>query len=444
MSLPQFGRHASDILATYKHFLIYAQGDRSRFYLDLFTVLGAVITNTAMIWLMGKPLSLIQQGQYDELTLVIIMFVIVVLINQSMQYTGGWLTKWLGLQFIGRTRNALLTRLLYLSFPVVEQTSRGDILARLSNDIEQISHVVVETRIMLFSHVLTLSFYISMLFWINTTLALIALATTPLFFLQQRYFSTRRRHATENLLKRGGVLMGFEEQSLANLRGISSNRSESLVSGLHARTYEKARKWAMRERSLDVGFMVSFTVLIYAVGLLIVLMGVELIKTDTILIGSLVSFLLYLGYLTVPVRGIADAFFQATGNVAAAERVLHMLEQKEAVIEKENAKSLVIDKGNIEIDNLEFAYPDSQPLFHKVDINIPGGATIALVGPSGSGKSTFATLLLRFYDPASGRINIDGQDLRDVSLASLRDNIAVVWQSPFLIVDTIRANLLVA
>lgn len=238
--------------------------------------------------------------------------------------------------------------------------------------------------------------------------------------------------------------MGLEEQSLANLRGISSNRSESLVSGLHARAYEKARKWAMRERSLDVGFMVSFTVLIYAVGLLIVLMGVELIKSDAILVGSLVSFLLYLGYLTVPVRGIADAFFQATGNVAAAERVLQMLKQKETITEKENAKSLSVSQGSIELVDVAFSYPNSQILFQKVDINIPGGATIALVGPSGSGKSTFATLLLRFYDPTHGRVSIDGQDLREVSLASLRDNIAVVWQSPFLIVDTIRANLLMA
>jgi ABC-type multidrug transport system fused ATPase/permease subunit len=423
--------------------MAYARPDRFRFGLDVFTIVIAVVTNTAMIWLMGMPLSLIQAGEFDELGRVLLAFGVVIVVNQISQVTGGWLTNGLTLRFIGRVRNRVMEQILKVSFPVAGNVPKGDLLARLSNDIDLVSMALVQGRISLVSHVLTLNLYAFMLFWIDVRLALIALATTPIFFLQQRYFSPRKRKSTEEFLKANGNLLAMEEQNLSNLRGISSNQTESWVSKLHRRVFDKALKWGLRDRGLDVSFQVSFSFLIYAVGLLIVLLGSDSIKAGELQVGALVSFILYLGYLTGPVRGLAEVVFQAMGNLPAANRVLEVLDAQ-PVVEDVKDKKLKVSQGRIDVQGVGFAYPGGETIFKDVDLSIEGGSTVALVGPSGSGKSTFATMLMRFYDPQQGSICIDGTDIREVSIRSLRHNLAVVWQSPFLVNDTIRANLLMA
>jgi ABC-type multidrug transport system fused ATPase/permease subunit len=428
----------------YRRFVQYAFPDRRYFMLDIVTIIVAVVTNAAMIWLMGRPLSLIQSGDYDALPAVLTLFAFVLLVNQSMQMGGGWLTNWLGLRFIGRVRNAIMSRLLGLSFPVAGKVPRGDLLARLSNDVNRVSAVLVEARLMLVSHLLTLVLYTGMLFWIDVHLALAALATVPLFVLHQQFFSERKRRATEGFLRTNGELLAFEEQGLANLRGVSANAAEEQVTDRHQNIFAKACRWAVRERGLEVGFGVSFTVLMYSVGLMIVLFGVEGVREGAMPVGLLVSFLLYLGYLTVPVRGLADIVFQYTGNVPATQRILELMDAQPAVVDSHAGTALIVEKGQIDIEGVSFTYPGGARVLQNAQLKIHGGETVALVGPSGSGKSTLAALLLRFYDPQQGRILVDGQDLREVGIASVRENTAVVWQEPFVLNDTIRANLLMA
>lgn len=434
----------AELRQQYRRFVQYTVPDRRYFALDIISIVVAVITNAAMIWLMGRPLSLIQSGNYDALPTVLGLFALVLLVNQSAQLGGGWLTNWLGLRFIGRVRNAIMSQLFSLSFPVAGQIPRGDLLARLSNDVDRVGAILVNARLMLVSHVLTLILYTTMLFWIDVRLALIALATVPLFVLHQRFFSERKRRATEGFLQSNGKLLAFEEQGLANLRGVSANVAESQVTDRHQNVFAAACRWGVRERGLEVGFIVSFTVLMYSVGLMIVLFGVDSVRSDAMPVGLLVSFLLYLGYLTVPVRGLADITFQYVGNVPAAQRILEIMDAPPAVSDAFSTTELIVEKGQIDIKALSFAYPDGPRILHNAQLTIQGGETVALVGPSGSGKSTLATLLLRFYDPQQGCILVDGQDLRKVSIASVRHNMAVVWQEPFVLNDTIRANLLMA
>jgi len=428
----------------YGRFRKYGHPDKRYFMLDVASIVIAVATNTAMIWLMGQPLSLIQSGKYDELPMVLGLFAVVLLVNQAAQLGGGWLTNWLGLRFVGRLRNTIVSRLLYLSFPVAGRVPRGDLLTRLSGDVDRISAILVGARLMLVSHFLTLILYVSMLFWIDVNLALLALAAVPLFVLHQRFFSERKRRATEGFLQTNSKLLSFEEQGLANLRGVSANTAEDHVTAIHQKVFSRVSAWAVRERGLGVAFSVSFTLLIYLVGLMIALPGLEDVRNGAMPVGLLVSFLLYMGYLSMPVRGLAGIAFQYAGNVPAALRILELMDAQPAVKDKPVAPDLCVRQGQIDIDVVSFAYPGGATILRHAQVHIQGGETVALVGPSGSGKSTLATLLLRFYDPQQGRILIDGQDLREVSIASLRQNVAVVWQEPFVINDTIRANLLMA
>jgi len=428
----------------YQRFLLYTRPDNGYFLLDVVTIFLAVATNTAMIYLIGQPLTLIQQGNFDVLPAVLGSFAVVLLINQLVQYTGGRLTNWLTVSFIGRARNSIMSRILMLSFPVLSQFSRGDILARLSNDIDRISDVMVFARLMLVSHVLTLSFYVSMLFWINVRLALIASAVLPMFVLHQRIFSARKHIAAEAFLRANGKLLETEEQNLANLRGISGNTAEAEVTEKHHAIFDLAGRSLLRERNLSISFGISFTVLIYLVGLMVVLFGVTGVRNGDITVGLLVSFILYLGYLTVPVRGMSEIFFQFVGNAPAADRVLEVIDTNGSVNQNESAPDLAVKKGSIRFEQVTFYFQKGKPVLQNADVAIQGGETIALVGPSGSGKSTFASLLLRFYDPQQGKIRVDGQNLDEVNLASVRKNMAVVWQEGFVVNDTVRANLLLA
>ncbi len=429
---------------SYQRFTKFARPDRRYFWLNVLAIVVAVITNTAMIWLMGLPLSLVQLGDYNALLGVLGLFAVVLLINQTAQFCGGLLGNWLELHFIGRVRNALMTHLFFLSFPAAGRMALGDLLARLSNDVDRVSEIWVQARLMLISHVLTLILYIFMLFWINTGLALVAIVTLPLFILHQRTFSWRKRKAAEGFLLNNGKLLACEEQGLANLRGTSANNAESQMAGLHRKMFNKALVWSLRERGLEVGFEVSFTLLVYLVGLLVVLFGVREVSSGNMLVGQLVSFLLYLGYLTVPVRGIADLGFQLAGNQPAAERINEVFDDVPNIEDAPNAIGLNVPKGRIELDNVSFAYADDTPVLKNACVSISPGETVALVGPSGSGKSTLAALLLRFYDPQQGKILIDGQDLSTVTQHSIRHQVSIVWQDPFLISETVRANLLMA
>lgn len=431
-----------DIWPAYRPLLTYLKADRSLMAWDYFTIVIGVITNTAMIWLIGQPFNLLQQGKYDEVVHALLLFAVVVVINQAAQFIGGMLSNYIGFRTIGRMRNAILERVLLLSFPVINNMSRGDLLARLSTDVDKVKAVIFDALLFISSHVLTLCIYIFMLFWIDVQLALWALAISPLYLIHQRLFAPHKRKATEKFLEHNGKLMAFEEQALAHCKGISNFTAESYITKLHRKVFESARYWITREANINLLFGTAFTFMIYFTGLVIVLVGIEGIQEDRFGIGHLVSFILYLGYLTVPSRGMADIVFESLGSIAAAKRIQFIFQTSPRVTTLAQAQDLTIQSGEIEIENLSFAYDKQSFIYKNLNLTISGGETVALVGPSGVGKSTLSTLLARYYDPQHGSISIDNQSINAVTLPSLRNNITIVTQEPFLLSETIKANLI--
>ena len=428
----------------YRHFSPYAKPDAKFIALAVLTIIGLTATNTIMVWLIGIPFDHLHAERFDEVKQVLLWLILVVVVNQGFQLSSSLLVNWLGLRFVGRLRKAVLSQLMYVSVPGSAQLHRGDLLARLSNDVDNVQDMVLEVPFFLLSHLLTLLFYCGMLFWIDAYLAVVALIFVPLFVVHQRLFGWRKRKASQRFFHENGELLTFEEQTLANLRGISSVRAEVRMADRHEGVFEKARRWAMRMRFLDQGFEVTMAALIYLCGITIVFVGMERIQAQGLGIGALVSFLIYLGYLSVPVRGFAQAPMQCQGDLGAAERVLELFDLEPETRDIADAKQLLVSQGGIRFQNVSFAYKDDEPLFENLNLDISAGETIALVGASGAGKSTLARLLMRFHDPLQGSVLIDGVDIRQVTLDSLRDQFSVVWQNPFVINDTVRANLLLA
>lgn len=434
----------TSVLGAYRFLSPYRQVDRGFFAALILGAAALAASNTLLISLIGQPIDLLARGQFAQLTPVLGWIVGVVALNQVLSYFTTLGSNWLGLRFVGRVRVALLAHLVDLSVPVAGQYARGDVLTRLSADVDKTQNLAVELPFFMLSHLLTLLFYVAVLLWIDWRLALLAIAVIPLLVLHQRFFSNRKRMAAAGFLQKHAALTAREDEVLANLRDINVLNAQASVRRTHASAFAHAFEWALKERWLDAAFTASFAMLIYSGGLIIVYVGIQSIQTGAISIGQLVSFLLYLGYLSVPVRGLAQMPFLAQANVAATARISELFARQAVVLEKAEAIPLSVAKGRIDLDGVCFGYAPGVPVFENLSLHIAAGSTVALVGPSGAGKTTFAKLLLRFYDPERGKVSIDGSDLRTVTLNSLRQAVAVVWQNPLLFSDSIKNNLLLA
>lgn len=386
----------------YSRFIPYARSDSPFIALAVMAILGLTVANTVMVWLIGVPFDHLQAGRFDDVKAALLWLVLVVVINQGFQLFSTLLANWLGLRFVGRLRQALLRQLLYVSVAGVAQLHKGDLLARLSSDIDHVQEMVLEVPFFLISHLLTLIFYCAMLFWIDWYLALLALLFVPLFVIHQALFGLRKRVAAQRFFHESGELLTFEEQALSNLRGISSVSAEERMVQRHGILFERARHWGMKMRWLDQVFAVTLAALIYLCGITIVFAGIGRIEAGGLGIGAMVSFLLYLGYLSVPVRGFAQAPMQLQGSLGAAQRVVALFELKPETSDAAAARPLVVKKATLRLEGVGFAYPGGERLLDNVDLEIHAGETVALVGPSGAGKSTLARLLLRFHDPFRG------------------------------------------
>jgi len=405
-------------------------------------LLGITVANTTMIWYLGKTVNLLSNSAFDLLATTLSWLAILVVANQVMQFLYLYIFQFVYLRFVGRIRKAALLNIMHCSYPITTSFKKGDMMARITSDIDSLKTFILEAPLGFLSDVMVFIIYVLMLFWIDMELALVALALAPLFYFTQHALAPRKGVAARNYFKRNGELMAFEEQVIGNLRGISSFTAENRISDKHDSVFESARRWVLRMRTIDIIYDRIFTVLIYLAGVVIVYWGVMGIESGVLQVGTLVSFIVYLGYLSVPVRGIAQLPILLQGDMNAAQRVKDILECTPDIQTQNITDELKVERGEICFKDVCFQYqPTEKQVFDGVTETIKSGECVALVGPSGSGKSTFANLLLRFYDPQKGQITIDGTDIKSVTLESLRKNISIVWQEPFFINDTIRENL---
>ncbi|MDH5228853.1 MAG: ABC transporter ATP-binding protein/permease [Gammaproteobacteria bacterium] len=430
--------------AALRYFFPHLGCDRKWVLLLSVLIFLLALSNTVLLWWLGKPFDALSREAFDELPHLILVLVLIVCINQALHFCCTFFANWMGLRFVGRLRNRVMAYLLELGSAQAHGFSKGDVLARLSHDVDKVQNLVVEIPSFLISHAATSVLYIFMLFWIDWRLALIALAMLPVLFLHQRLFATPKRKAAEGFLAKNGDLLAHEEEVLNNITEVNAFNAEDRVGRHHQEKFAGAFTWAIKERWLDVSFSASFSLLTYFSAFLIVYMGIKSIEQGFIGLGELLSFILYLGYLAMPVRGFAQLPFQAQADRAAAQRVAEILVLEKICSRPANAPELLLKQGAIRSEAMVFAYPGQKKLFDAVSFEIQAGETIAVVGPSGSGKTTLIKLLAGFFVPQHGRILIDEQDISQVGLKSLRAALSIVWQQPLFFSDSIRNNLLLA
>jgi len=353
----------------------------------------------------------------------------------------GYMNHYGALHYVADLRTRLYSKYQQMSLRYFQRSRTGDLTGRVVNDAMEaevfIAHVIPEFII----NGLTFIGVGILILTINMKLALISLITIPLMFSITIWQSKRLSPLWRENSKVRGEVAGKVQENLLGMKEIQIfNRQEeekSNVSRLamkHTRTYMRASLFY--ETSLPV---LAFVTTLGTV--LVVILGGRLIATNEVSIADIIGFVAYLGMFYQPIKSFSNLVEMSGQAAAGLRRVYEVLEEEEEIQEKRNAVSLQRVKGEISFQNVTFIYQEGTPVLEGLNLNIDSGKTVAFVGTTGVGKSTLVSLVNRFYDPQAGSIQVDGIDIRDMTLSSLRDNISMVLQDTFLFDGSVYDNI---
>ncbi|HEY4552799.1 MAG TPA: ABC transporter ATP-binding protein [Bacillaceae bacterium] len=352
--------------------------------------------------------------------------------------------KWsyeLGQGVIYDLRKHVFTHVQGLSHRFFDQRSAGSILVRIMNDTNSLQELFTNGVINIFMDLLMLFGVIFILFTLSPQLTLAVLVILPVMFLISTKLRKNIRRSWQYMRIKQATLNSHLNESIQGIRVTQSFTQEkenmAFFNGINHENFEAWRiatkKSAVFRPLVELTNAVGSAVLIWY--------GAHLIQESNITLGEFVSFAFYLGMFWEPISRLGQVYNQLLMGMASSERIFEYLDEQPIVNEKKGAARLADIAGKINFDDVEFSYDDKRKALKGIMLEMKPGQTIALVGHTGSGKSTIANLISRFYDPTSGSVKIDGHDLRDVSLQSLRRQISVVLQDTFIFSGTIMENI---
>lgn len=385
----------------------------------------------------------------NEDTGLLTQLVIIIAVLYLINYLGNtFRIKWvniLGQNVIYDLRKHLFSHVQRLSHRFFDSRSAGSILVRIMNDINSLQELFTNGIINLLMDVVTLVGIVVILFVLSPKLALAIMIILPIMFYISTKLRRNIRRSWQDVRIQQSRLNSHLNESIQGVRITQSFSQEKenaeFFNGINSDNFDS---W--RNATKKSAFFRPFVEMSNAIGTIILITyGAHLILLGTdnggIEVGVFVAFAFYLGMFWEPISRLGMMYNQLLMAMAASERIFEFLDEKPNVDEKENAHDITDMKGHIEFEKVQFSYEADRIALHEISLDIKQGQTIALVGHTGSGKSTIANLISRFYDPTSGIVKIDGHNLRDVRLDSLRQQISVVLQDTFIFSGTIMENI---
>lgn len=417
--------------------------DRWLLLTGLVAVAALPALQTVEIWLFQVLVDTVLVPQVlGPLVGICIAFVVLNLISGGLSYTDDYLAARVGGAFLLRLRSRLFAHLHRLSLPALDRKRLGDLVSRLSGDVAAIESLFVSSLTGAVSATFRVLFFTGALLLIDWQLALAALVLAPLFWALARMFANRLKQASREKRRRTGSLSSVAEESLGAAALVQSHgmqAAESRRFDQQAEDVYEAELAAARLRGaypVVVDFFELMGVL-SAIGL-----GAWALADGRLTLGELLAFLAYLGLLYSPIQQLGTVVASVFAASAGAERVLEMLDTPAGVTDRPGARRLNRVVGRLALETVSYTYPESvRPALQGLSVIVQPGEVVALVGPSGSGKSTVARLVARLVDPESGCVRLDGHDLRDLRLESIRANVGTVLQESLVMDASVRDNL---
>ncbi|WP_100406412.1 ABC transporter ATP-binding protein [Bacillus solitudinis] len=375
--------------------------------------------------------------------LMSIIFVIFVVIRPPIEYYRQYFAQWIGSKILYDMRDHLFGHIQKLSLRFYSNRKVGEIISRVIHDVEQTKNFVITGLMNVWLDAFTIIIAIIIMLNLNVWLTLVAIAMFPFYGFSIRYFYGRLRHLTR-----------VRSQALAEVQGHLHERVQGMnvIRSFALEDYEQqsfsVKNGRFLDRALDhtrwnaKTFAVVNTITDLA-PLLVILVSGYLVIQQQLEVGTMTAFVLYMERLYGPLRRLVNSSTTLTQAIASMDRVFEFIDEKYDIEDEPNAQRLTKARGDVTFEKVTFFYNEEEkPVLKNLNLNIRQGETIAFVGMSGGGKSTIISLIPRFYDVTAGRILIDGKDIREYKVRSLRDNIGMVLQDTILFSDSVKLNIL--
>lgn len=381
---------------------------------------------------------------FEPMTLLVSMAVITVALTAFRALAGYWTTVGfakIGNRVLAQVRLQLYRHIQYLSLSFHTRARTGDLVVRIISDVGLLQDVVVTAVLPMLAKSLILAGMVVLMFWLNWKLALVALSVFPLFWLRTVSMGRKINEVSRQQRKREGAMAATASETINAIKTVQALSLESAFEDQFKKQNEKNVKQDVKAKRLAAGLERSVDLLTAISGALVLFYGARLVLNKELTAGALLVFLAYLKNAFRPIQEFAKYTARLGKAAAAGERVLDLLQHVPEIRDIPGAVRAPAFRGAVQFENVSFSYENERPLLSEINLQVEPGQRIALVGPSGSGKSTLVSLLLRLYDVQQGRVLIDGQDVREFTLESLRSQISAVLQDNLLFAASVRENI---
>jgi ABC-type multidrug transport system fused ATPase/permease subunit len=384
----------------------------------------------------------IKAGDLSTLDWIVGIYIASALLYWAATYAQTYLVGWVGQRALQNLREQIYTHLQTMSIGFFTRRKPGVLISRMTNDVEALDTLVTDGVITLVSSTLTLLGVVVILLILDLPLALVTFGTFPILALGSVVFRIASAGAYRRTREKIANITAYLQETLSGVRVVRSFAQEPRHLRRMSELNEENRQANMATVYLNAAYFPAVE-LLSAIGTGVILLygGYRALNGD-VQIGVLVAFVGYLNAFFDPIQQISQLYTTYQQGMAALDKIFDLLETKPDMVDKPGALDPGRIRGEIELQGVRFSYGDGSDLaLDGIDLHVPAGQTVALVGETGAGKSTFAKLVARFYDPQEGRVLVDGHDLRDLSSTALRRQLGIVPQEGFLFSGTVRENI---
>ena len=423
-------------------FLSYYKPHLGLFILDMCCALGIALVDLAFPWASREAMNkLLPQSLYAAFFTVMGLLLAAYALRSVMYFVVTYWGHMMGVRIEADIRRDLFGHMQDLSFSFYDKNRTGQLMSRATNDLFEITELAHHGPEDLFISAVTLIGAFCLMLTIQWKLALIVFAIVPIFVIFTVIQRRRMVRASVRVKQNMAGINGQLESAISGIRTAKAFASEEQETAKFQQSNERFKR-AKRESYKAMGiYHAGLEFALPAMNVLTVAAGGFFILRGEMTFIDLSAFILYISTFLTPVRKLAAFVEQFLNGMAGFKRFVELMRVEPAVKDAPDAREMEAAKGDILVDDVSFHYEDGPAVLDHVSIHIPQGETVAVVGPSGGGKSTLCQLIPRFYDVTGGRILVDGQDVREVTQRSLRQNIGIVQQDVFLFAGTIMDNI---
>ena len=396
----------------------------------------------------GAPLSpsfarwaIFGTGPLDVLNAAVLTVIAIAALGAIGSYTHKYLSAAVGQRVMYDLRHVLYHHIQRLSLAFFDRHRTGDMVVRLTSDIDAAQDFISSALLAIAVDVVTLGGMFAVMLYLDWRFAILSLLVAPVLFSVVYRRTGRIKKATREVKQRESALASIVQESIAAVRTVKAFAREEYEESRLDRESREAMDAALRARGIKAALPPLVDVIVAGGTCLVLLVGVRLVLRGELTSGTLLVFLLYLGKMYKPMKDLSKMTDTLSKAAVGFERIGELLHTERQVPDRPGARRAPRFAGHVELRHVSFGYVPDHPGLRAVSLTLTAGEHAAIVGPTGSGKSTVLSLLLRLYDPLDGAIRIDGTDIREFSLRSLRDQISLVPQDPVLFFEPIWKNI---